>query len=255
MDFQNVASLTIKEGDVKGVHDKDGNLLWGKVVYDTRYNGNTAQSGAPTPDTPQAVNIVTGTQTIIISGGAISSNFTVNLGSIELCKIGAYQDYIYKSGNDWYVHKTIDKVVFTGAADESWSAGNNNIYYYHIVSGTYTPESRSTRAAIISDYYPTMTYNQVASTTIDYGIALDSNNVGRFAIRNKDYTSTANFKSWLQANNTTVYYPVGTPTDVQITDAALIAQLNSVDKWLVRYGYTVVVSGDLPIIISQTDLS
>ena len=36
---------------------------------------------------------------------------------IELCKIGNYQDYFYKSGSKWYLHKEIEKVVLNG--DES----------------------------------------------------------------------------------------------------------------------------------------
>ena len=35
----------------------------------------------------------------------------VNLGSIELCKIGNYQDRIYKSGNKWYIEKNTAKIA------------------------------------------------------------------------------------------------------------------------------------------------
>lgn len=34
-------------------------------------------------------------------------SYEVNLGNIELCKIGDYQDYIYKSDGKWYVHKAV----------------------------------------------------------------------------------------------------------------------------------------------------
>lgn len=44
--------------------------------------------------------------------------FPLDLGSIELCKIGDYQDYFYKSGSKWYLHKEIEKVVLDGS--EEW---------------------------------------------------------------------------------------------------------------------------------------
>lgn len=40
--------------------------------------------------------------------------FPLDLGSIELCKIGDYQDYIFKENNKWYKHKVIGKIVFDG---------------------------------------------------------------------------------------------------------------------------------------------
>ena len=43
----------------------------------------------------------------------------LDLGNIELCKIGDYQDYFYKSGSKWYLHKEIEKVVLDGS--EEWA--------------------------------------------------------------------------------------------------------------------------------------
>ena len=40
--------------------------------------------------------------------------FQVNLGDIELCKIGDYQDKIYKNNGKWYLNKQIGKVVLDG---------------------------------------------------------------------------------------------------------------------------------------------
>ena len=193
----------------------------------TSYEPYVGGIPAPNPDYPQNIHVVTGEQTVTVSDGTNSQSYTVNLGTTELCKIGDYQDYIYKSGNDWFVHKTTGKVTLTGDADEAWSAGNNNVYFFHVVDGAYQPENRSTIATILCDYYAPRTYNQVASTTIDYGVALDSNNAGRLAIRNKDCANSAALKTWLASNNTTVYYPLATPTDTKITDAGLIAQLDA----------------------------
>lgn len=35
----------------------------------------------------------------------------LDLGTIELCKIGDYQDYFYKSGSKWYLHKEVNKIT------------------------------------------------------------------------------------------------------------------------------------------------
>lgn len=51
----------------------------------------------------------------IIKKNDIEQNFIINLGDIELCKIGNYQDKIYKQNDKWYLHKEIGKVVFNSA--------------------------------------------------------------------------------------------------------------------------------------------
>ena len=220
----------------------------------TAYEPYVGGVPSPNPDYPQDVNVVTGTQTITLSDGTVNQDYTVGLGSIELCKIGNYQDYIFKQENDYYIHKEIGKVVFTGSADETWSSGNSGVYFYHTVSGTYLPDNRNTIADILASSYTPNTYNIVASTTVDYGIGLDSNNAGRFAIRNKDYANTTAFKTWLASNNTIVYYPLDAPTYTKITDATLVSQLNAIHNWLRRYDYYGVVSGNLPIIIDRTGI-
>ena len=45
---------------------------------------------------------------------------------LKLCKIGDYQDYIYKSGDDWYVHKAIQKVLVDGVNIKATSYHNVN---------------------------------------------------------------------------------------------------------------------------------
>lgn len=108
-----------------------------------------------------------------IGGGnavAIKNNIQFELGStptsyaayftpIELCKIGNYQDYIYKSGDKWYVRKEVGKI------------------------SSYAGETIST-----------------------------------------DYISTTGSLT----TGATVYYALATPTDTEITNEALIEQLEAV---------------------------
>lgn len=151
----------------------------------TSYEPYVGGIPAPNPDYPQAVQTVTGEQTVTVSDGVDSEAFSISLGSLELCKISDYQDYIYKSGDDWYVHKAVGEIP------------------------NYNGET------IITDYIST-----TGSLT----------------------------------NGATVYYGLDTATDTKITDATLISELDAVHEWLTRYGYSATVTGNLPIIINQTNL-
>ena len=89
---------------------------------------------SPNPDYPQTVQTVTGVQTVGVSStGGASQSYTIDLGSIELCKIGDYQDYIYKNGDDWYVHKevgkTTDAVGSTGITISGMESGGDFYSY------------------------------------------------------------------------------------------------------------------------------
>ena len=81
MDMQNVKDLAITEGDVRTIHDSNGNLLWGRLAYDTKYAGDTEQDGTPSQDTPVPIQVVTGEQTVTVSDGVNSHDYTVNLSS------------------------------------------------------------------------------------------------------------------------------------------------------------------------------
>ena len=61
--------------------------------------GDTLQDGTPTPDSPVEIQSVTGLQNVTISNAdnTDSNTYEVNLGNIELNKIGDYEDSIKKS--------------------------------------------------------------------------------------------------------------------------------------------------------------
>ena len=258
--MQNVSNLVIPEGEVRTIHDEDNNLLWGRLNYDTKYAGDTLQNGTPTPDTPIPVQTVTGEQTITVSDGVDSENFTISLGSIELCKIGNYQDYIYKSGEDWYVHKKCGKAVFDGT--ESWSGGASTgspTYLYAYTAALDSLSLYSARQAFCSHF--TMASNMLATgTSVSYPcMSVVTPSAGTYAhIRLMIPLATAaninGLKTWLSSHNTNLYYVLATETDTKITDATLIGQLNNVHEWLTRYGYNATVTGNLPLIVNRTNL-
>ena len=208
-----------------------------------QYCGGTA---SPNPDFPQDVKVVTGTQTITIN----STTYTVNLGSMELCKIGTYQDYIYKTNGNWYKHAEIGKATFTGDVSENWLYQD---------SGTNTNRFRIAITDLASQKNGYCNSNEfvVSGVSTDTQLVGIVNSIVYYRINKSTLASTtpSDFKTWLTTHHMVIYTALVTATDTQITDTDLIAQLDDVEEWLTRYGYTATVSGTLPLIINQTALS
>ena len=170
-------------------------------------------------------------------------SYPINLGTIELCKLGDYQDYIWKDGEDWKVHKEIGhekKIVSLAGID-----GYSSVY------GTATTSNGA--FAIIS-------HNWGSDYATTAGLAIASSVIGVYQSQNIDGNNTANsmadgtfcqragtndriyFRVAAWARSKTVnevnqmvtdndgidlWYPLATPTDTTITDTNLIAQLDS----------------------------
>lgn len=185
--------------------------------------GNTYQAGTPTPDSPQTIQVVTGNNTITISNSDNSETQTlnINLGSIELCKIGNYQDYIYKSNDKWYLHKEIGKIVLDGS--EAWGlagASSTSPRRLYIRNGElFYKDSMS----LLSDYFtPGLKDSQT-----DLSIWTQTQYLA-ITDKNSYWASASAFKTWLSNHNTTVYYELETPTNTEITNSTLITQLEAV---------------------------
>lgn len=262
-----------RNGDIDGEISRTEvlNTLQIEIGSPTAYEPYVGGIPSPNPDYPQDVNVVTGTQTVTISDGVDSEDYTISLGTIELCKIGTYQDYIYKSGDDWYVHKATSKYTFTGSETIGKASNtSNNSYYYassqnpnygfsdidrtHMTSG-----SGSTAVIpIYSKYFGENSSNNIVSTDsigIGFNLSGTSGIDCRIGVGLSSSINTANLlKTWLTNNTLTVYYPLASPNDTQIADTNLITQLNNIHQFLTRYGYNSNVTGNLPIIINQTSL-
>ena len=71
--------------------------------------GQSYQESGASSSNQVPVQNVAGVQTITLTDGIINSNsYTVDLGSIELCKIGDMQDYIYEQNGSFFLHKEIE---------------------------------------------------------------------------------------------------------------------------------------------------
>lgn len=221
----------------------------------TAYEPYVGGISSPSPDYPQDIQVVTGEQTITISDGTNSTDFTVNLGSTELAKIGTYQDYIYKSGDDWYLHKETEKKTLTG--NDGWiqqaPTHINVLNTYITMSGWGALQSRYTLWCNMIKYTDGIvgksndSYINVCSPNAqDTNLLVD--------VSKAEFPTIRAWTTFLNTHNLLVYYALATPTDTQITDATLISQLNAVHEWLTRYGYESTVSGNLPIVLQRDSL-
>lgn len=198
---------------------------------------------SPRPDYPQTINVVTGEQTVTVSDGVDSQNYTIDLGSIELCKIGDYQDYIYNSGGDWYVRKETGAKTIDGT-EAGWGksgVSQNNAYY--LSTDIFNDMSRDGMGVgqldthitpTLSRYFIATSSNDIFTTdTIGLGFNAQQSPSVSLDLRigtglSSPLDTVQLFKDWLGVNKPNIYYVLATPTDTKITDATLVAQLNAV---------------------------
>ena len=380
MNVQNAKELTIEEGDVRTIHDSDGKQLWGKLAYSTTYTGDTSQTGTPSPDNPVPINVVQGTQTITLTDGEVSKDFSLSLTGknmldmttladgyvasngdlagthtqgekrsgyikvkpntqytfsiiqttstypawfgvgeytapastnfvrrdtntdtsstsitfttdsttkyvvvsarnmadatevqleeggtttsydayykpIELCKIGTYLDYIYTDGTEWYIHNTHDKSLVDGTYTWNVNHAKTNYTSYNLSGLTFSKMAdNNTLPSGFTEQFTGITPNLAYSSDTTMGFAFTTAGVLRINVPNADFADNTAVKTHFGTSPMLVYYALETPTDTKITDTTLIGQLNAIHEWLTRYGYTATVAGNLPIVITQTNL-
>ena len=163
--------------------------------------------------------------------GSKANSFTpYGVQPIELCKIGTYQDYIYKENGSWYLHKEIGKVVLDGS--ESWYIRNDvqQTGYTCFRNGSYVVNSRYTGSNITNVYcnYFVVLAQYTGQPMIRI---INATEYGETIMFPSSIASTeADFKTWLSSHNTILYYVLPTPTNTEITDTTLISQLESLSS-------------------------
>jgi hypothetical protein len=164
----------------------------------------------------------------------------INLGSIELCKLGTYQDYIWKDGEDWKVHKTTTKAQL--ATNIPWSTGTFSAqkriyigtdYIFGRGKSIVTPTDNARKAVALLSHFTLVTLNDILNQTADgFGISSSS----YMSIRVGNASAASDILDILQNNAVMAYAALQTPTDTTITDAGLIAQLEAIRTALLQNG-------------------
>ena len=174
------------------------------------------------------------------------TDYPINLGDIELCKINTYKDYFHKDSGKWYVHKAIGKKILDGserwATQASWNYENTSVYHSGIQNATNS-------SVLISNYF---TYNAISYSKDINGImqiVWGTNLLLR--INNSIAPTVEDFKTWLSTHNTIVYYVLATPTETEITNTTLIEQLEAISnaKSVKDKTYITQTNEELPFIL------
>lgn len=159
-------------------------------------------------------------------------SYTISLGSIELCKIGDYQDYIYKSGDKWYVHKEVLSVTLDGT--ESWIERSNtgaDVFKFRNKQPVLQANIKSNTSLLCSHFPANNGANNPSYNNVAICGYANTSGWEKYLIISiwKSLASTIDdAKTWLSQNTPSVYYALATPTDTEITNEALITQLDNV---------------------------
>jgi len=189
---------------------------------------------------------------IQVEKGTEETSFSPYKTPIELCKIGNYQDKIYKNGNKWYLEKKIGKTVITNDNKNIITAYGTNANHKKIdINKTDLgwQSNNTTGIALINKYKEVSSFANV--NTGCFGCNFNASVV---RIWNDDFTDLTNAQNTLIG--TEIYIAQATPTTTEITDTELISQLESIENTKSFDGQTniMVSSSDLQIIMSITAL-
>ena len=172
------------------------------------------------------------------------ASYPINLGDIELCKIGNYQDTIVKDNGKWYLNKQINKRIFNGT--ENW---NYQSQYPRFQLTSLSPIPLNNSNLFCSHYIK----GQTADT--DYVCSLASGTgYSQFLVHDERFSTKETYNTWLSSNNVTLYYVLKTPTTTEITDSTLLSQLNALAKSYANQTNISQESNDLASILNATAL-
>lgn len=152
--------------------------------------------------------------TLQIEKGSTATSYAPYFTPIELCKIGTYQDYIWKDGDTWKVHKAIGKVDLSTC---TWYT----VVQPGILRGTtsiqnvkYVSSNQQVGSAVAEKYI------------IHKGAGMSAADLaGYFAIDTAQVSVNTGDASINPTGN--IYYALATPTDTEITNEALVGQLEA----------------------------
>jgi hypothetical protein len=167
-------------------------------------------------------------ENVQIEAGPNATSYAPHFEPIELCKLGSYQDYIWKDQDEWKIRKNTSRFTFKtrklmGLSKQSlgfvYNLDNNPLVGRHIpLVG---------KCSHFDVEPTTTTWNGLNKTGMNSGGALwfmtTSTNQG-------DTRTSEEFAQWLVDAGVSFVYALETPTDITITNQALITQLEALVK-------------------------
>lgn len=189
---------------------------------------------------------------IMVNEGTTAKTYTPYNEAIEYCKIGNYEDKIFKNipafseydsnliEGAWYIKKNIGKVEITTFNNKSGATVNNQ-FSTAVISNILKPSAGTITSSILSNRFTSYSPNYIYGHDIEaIGINTDGSiTVGLGLSSGINTLELAN--QWLGNNQTYAYYPLATPTYTQIT-GTLAEQLEYVYQKLLSYTGTTNIS-------------
>lgn len=165
-------------------------------------------------------------------------SYDIDLGSIELCKIGTYQDKVYKENGKWWLHKEIGRYDITGA--ENWTRSGRTTST--VFAGVLANDALTAHMQIGANecFNNRFIYKGATVEAGGYDVYnYSSAGVVRAFVLYVSVDSASDitaFKTWLTNNPTTVYYVLATPTTTEITNEALVEELEALQDEAISVG-------------------
>lgn len=209
---------------------------------------------------------------VLVLNGVKLDNFTVGVmleknevqttfspyvaNPIELCKIGTYQDVIYKENNKYYVEKKIGKVTFNsnssiGAASSStdgyaragWGKSSDNIKFVG-----------NDKIGVLCDKFLGKPQNDNTTSVTGSHWYCSNSNVNDYMIMFRcgdSEISSSNFITYLK-NNVSFYHVLATSTTTEITETTLLSQLEAIYNAKLQSGTNEITQtpSDLPFYLN-----
>ena len=196
-------------------------------ISDATYEPYVGGTASPNPDYPQAVNTATGENVVEISDGqGNEQSYEVNLGALELCKIGTHQDRIYKNDGKWYIEKQTGKAAIDTSAITQIGNYSNIEYATTAKPSDFAGYGNYQNIGVLCSH---ATYQDGG----DSAFWNQSSNAGHMYTRADNRVFWVGFAKGTGLNamktalaNCIIYYPLATPTDEEITDQDLIDALD-----------------------------
>lgn len=196
--------------------------------------------------------------TVQFEAGSTATTYAAYFTPIELCKIGDYQDYIYKSGDKWYKHEAVGKVTLDGSETYGTRTNTSTTHSKFRITNNVLPSAIAGTATLLCSNFVA---NSGANTQSYSDNAICGSTASGFqqqlwfSIENSIANTTSAFQTWVSNNMPTVYYAEAAPTDTEITNEALIAQLDDLLNLSRTYqGQTnladLAASGNMPAILN-----
>lgn len=192
-----------------------------------QYLGAFIRASSTTPALDVQLNSVQ------IEKGSSATSYQPFYNTPELCKLGDYQDRIFKDGNTWKIEKKVGKKVFNGT--ENWE--QSNVAY----KTTDTIGYISSTNVGYSDYFAFSYFESGISTKLENG-HFGYNNLKETLFRKDDSSSVSDFKTWLGTHPVSIYYALNAPAVTEITHQPLIDQLNALETLATIKGYNMVTT-------------